>query len=260
MSRPRTWTDERIERVLRELCAGARVFPSRGEFAAAGRHGLYSTLERRGELNAWAARIGLKRRAPPAALASQATRVLWTDDRVERTLREVCAGRERFPSNRELIQAGLGGLYARLHRRGELDVWAARLGLARNRAAWTDDEIQCALDGLCDGLERFPTREQFRDAGLESLHGVLQARGELECWARRLGLARRRRWNDATIAAALGELCAGRKQFPTAREFRGAGLGGLYSILGHRGELDRWARQLELPRRQYRRSKDRAWT
>ena len=176
----------------------------------------------------------------------------------ERALREVCAGRERIPTNRELIQAGLGGLYARLYRRGELDLWAARLGLARNRAAWTDHEIQRALDGLCAGLERFPTREQFRDAGLESLHGVLQARGELDSWARRLGLARRRRWTDATIAAALNDLCAGRQHFPTVREFRDAGLGGLYSILGRRGELDRWARQLELPRRKHQRSKTRA--
>ena len=237
------------------MCAAAHVFPSRGEFAAAGLHGLYSTLERRGLLNAWAARIGLKRRAPPAALASRATRVLWTDDRIERTLRELCAGRERFPTNRELIQAGLGGLYARLYRRGELDLWAARLGLVRQRSRWTDDEIQRALDGLCDGLERFPTREQFRDAGLESLHGVLQARGALDSWARRLGLARRPRWNEETIAAALGELCAGRDRFPSGREFRDAGLGGLYSILGRRGELDRWAHQLKLPRRSHRRSK-----
>lgn len=162
------------------------------------------------------------------------------------------------PSNRELIEAGLGGLYARLYRRGELDAWAARLGLGRNRAAWTDHEIQRALDGLYAGLERFPTREQFRDAGLESLHGVLQARGELDSWARCLGLARRRRWTDATIAAALNELCAGCQQFPTVREFRDAGLGGLYSILGRRGELDRWAQQLELPRRKHQRSENRA--
>ncbi len=134
-------------------------------------------------------------------------------------------------------------------------MWAARLGLVRNRAAWTDDEIQRALDGLCAGCQRFPTREQFRDAGLESLHGVLQARGELDSWARRLGLARRPRWNDATIAAALGELRAGHDRFSSGREFRDAGLGGLYSVLVRRGELDWWAQQLKLPRRSHRRSK-----
>jgi hypothetical protein len=80
----------------------------------------------------------------------------WTDERIERALRELCAGRERFPTQRELKQAGLGGLYAWLYRGGELDAWAARLGVTRNRGAWADEDIQRALEDLCDGLQRFP--------------------------------------------------------------------------------------------------------
>jgi hypothetical protein len=51
----------------------------------------------------------------------------------------------------------------------------------------------------------------------------------------------RRRWNDATITAALEELSAGQTRFPNVEQFRAAGLSGLYSALERRGELDAWA-------------------
>jgi hypothetical protein len=82
------------------------------------------------------------------------------------------------------------------------------------------------------------------------LYGAPHKRGELDSWRQRLGLERRRRWNDATITAALEELSAGQTRYPNAERVRAAGLSGLYSALERRGPLDAWAqRRAVAPRR-----------
>src|SRR5688500_997904 len=114
--------------------------------------------------------------------------MVWTDENIERALRETSPDGERFPTKRELKNAGLGGVYEHLRRRGALDVWASRLALKRPRARWTEGDIEQALRQLSADLQRFPSAKQFREAGLEGLYHALHKRGELDSWAQRLGL------------------------------------------------------------------------
>lgn len=53
-------------------------------------------------------------------------------------------------------------------------------------------------------------------------------------------------WTDERVRDALGEFLARKSQFPTAREFKDAGLGGLWDRLSRRRELGRWAQEFEL--------------
>ena len=62
--RPRQWTDERIDRELRELVGDARAFPSVATFKAAGKEKLYSAIHRHGGTAEWAARLEI---SPPSA-------------------------------------------------------------------------------------------------------------------------------------------------------------------------------------------------
>lgn len=240
---------------LRELCAGREDFPSQREFRAAGLGGLYDALQTRGELDRWAARLGLPRRrrghggGPP---------VHWTDERIAAVLQELCAGRTHFPTEGEFEQAGRGGLYQALKGRRELDAWAARIGLPRRgrggTAKWTDETILAALTPLCAGRERFPTITEFQEAGLGGLHSTLGRRRGLDAWAARFGLPRHPpngrlpTWTPATISAALDGLCAGRETFPSHQDFKAAGLLGLYQALYRRGEFDAWVARSGLPR------------
>jgi len=245
------WSDEKIEHELRGLAAVRQRFPTIRELRAAGLGSLYEHLRSRGELDVWAARLGLKRH-----------RARWTEHDIERALRDLTSGLQRFPTANEFRQAGLEGMYSALHARGELDSWARQLGLERRRR-WTDAAIAAALGELCAGQQRFPSAQQFHAAGLSGLYSALYLRGELDSWAGRLGLPRQRpgdprRWDDEAISHALQGLCAGRERFPTGREFREAGLYGLYAALRRRGELDAWAQRLALARSTHRYPSSRA--
>jgi Fic family protein len=57
--RPRQWTDERIDRELRNLVDGRTAFPSIADFNAAGRQRLYSAIQRHGGSVMWAERLGI---------------------------------------------------------------------------------------------------------------------------------------------------------------------------------------------------------
>lgn len=57
--RPRKWTDERIERELRELVGTGKRFPAVADFKAAGREKLYSAIYRNGGTARWSQRVGI---------------------------------------------------------------------------------------------------------------------------------------------------------------------------------------------------------
>jgi hypothetical protein len=84
-----------------------------------------------------------------------------------------------------------------------------------------------------------PTLTRIRAAGPRGLACALGTRGERERWAARVGLSlprgsrmRPKRWTEPAIDAAMWRLLRGRRVYPSEREFKEAGLGGLYQAIG----------------------------
>jgi hypothetical protein len=60
--RPRAWTDERIEKHLRDLVGTGTEFPTIAAFEAAGQMPLYGAITRNGGAARWADRVGIDHR------------------------------------------------------------------------------------------------------------------------------------------------------------------------------------------------------
>jgi hypothetical protein len=269
----RDWrVPENVEAALCSLCEGRDTFPGPDDFKAAGLTGLYLTLKGNRELGDWAAKMGLKggSRGRSAGTGGRSRSssggagrpISWTDEAIEAALKGLCEGREVFPGPTDFKDAGLGGLYATLVRRGSLGDWAAKMGLKRptpgnpDSLKWTEAAIQGALDDLCEGQETFPTQATFKEAGLGGLYATLYKNEALDEWAEKMGLERNSQgsqgatvWTEEAIETAVTELCEGLDRFPGAREFREAGLQGLWSKLIQEKALDEWAEKMGLERR-----------
>jgi len=125
----RAWTQERIEVELRQVLDGRGTWPTLLEFKARGPAGLASAIAHGGGAVYWARRVGVK---PPARARVSGPRI-WTDERIRAKLREFCAGRTTWPTEREFVEAGEARLYYAACDHGGPGRWAAELGLARGR-------------------------------------------------------------------------------------------------------------------------------
>jgi hypothetical protein len=124
----------------------------------------------------------------------------------------------------------------------------ARKVASRRGRPWDEHSIQEALSEFLHNKPRWPTYNEFTDAGLKGLRDVLPRFGGPERWSREMGLPEGPRpwggvvrWTDDAIRSTLTEFLDGRSVWPTHREFRRAGLGGLYSKLLQEGTLEGWA-------------------
>lgn len=168
--------------------------PDVTDIPKAGASALITFIRERGR-GAESPRLGVARDRRVTTLRNTDCGRPWNDDAIAAALGELCAAPQRFPTDTQFRAAGLSGLYSALDERGELDVWAQRLGLARHHVGdpqrWDDQSIRHALHELCAGRDRFPTRREFRDAGLYGLYATLARRGALDTWAQQLQLPRR---------------------------------------------------------------------
>lgn len=123
-TRPDTWTDDRIAAELQPLLSGRVRWPAKSAFVEAGLGSLYSAIQRRGTMNDWAKRFGLR---PPPVRNRPPT--LWTDPYIEATLTALVRQHGRWPRFVEFRAAGVRSLYERLRREGTLLEWAERLGV-----------------------------------------------------------------------------------------------------------------------------------
>jgi Fic family protein len=57
--RPAKWTEEKIEKDLREFLSGRTTWPTPDDFRAAGRGALYAAASRRGGISRWRQRVGM---------------------------------------------------------------------------------------------------------------------------------------------------------------------------------------------------------
>jgi len=120
----RVWDDRRIERSVRPLVKRLGRWPTPAEFEHAGLSSALSAMYRRGGIGRWRERLG----APPPPRPSQAPRV-WSEARIESELRAFCAGRPRWPTWHEFLDAGKRRLYAAASLHGGVEHWRRRLGL-----------------------------------------------------------------------------------------------------------------------------------
>jgi DNA invertase Pin-like site-specific DNA recombinase len=245
------WPDERIRRDLREFLAGRTVWPGQQEFRAAGKRRLREAVTASGGPERWAAEFGL------TLTQWQHAERFWSDDRVERELRELTAGRRDWPSRREFIDAGKLQLYACVQRRGERMRWANRLGLEaterrrRSSPVWTDEVICQTIRALSGDTGVFPRMKVFKDAGIESLYQKLRKSDlGLRGWANRLRLefpSAANAWTDDRIERRLRAVIGAGTAWPSVSDFQRAGEYNLYravrrSPLGPSG----WAARLRV--------------
>jgi hypothetical protein len=120
----RGWSDAEIERELRRLIGDSEEWPTKNQFTEAGQLSLLLSLYRHGTVDAWARRLGVRRRP----VRGDAPR-RWTEDRVRAELEAFCAGRDTWPTANEFERAALGRLYRAASRLGGVRRWQRQLGL-----------------------------------------------------------------------------------------------------------------------------------
>jgi hypothetical protein len=144
---------------------------------------------------------------------------------------------------------------------GGTERWAPEMEVARSgvqsKTRWTYARMKAELATLTDGKTRWPTRPDFRNAGMGCLYEAIMRRGARPQLAADLGLelptgavCAPTRWTDEVIEAELNQFLEGRTRWPTAREFAQAGLLGLWRSARRYGTLERWRQRYELPLRE----------
>jgi len=191
---------------------------------------------------------------------------IWTEERIHSELQDYLNGREQWPSREEFERDGRKRLRDAVNRAGGPDRWAAEFALPRpnrlsgTRRGWTPEAVEAELTRLIGDRAQWPSRSQFRTAGLAGMLTSIYEHEGPEYWAERMGVERRpagprRRdglWTEARILDELERFCAGRELWPTEREFATAGKRALYAAASRKGGIPYWARRLGLARRRAR--------
>ena len=194
------WDEQRIARELKEFLRGRSEWPRHREFLEAGHKQLYGAVLRNGGTSRWARRMGVKKvkrhGAPPP---------YWTEDRVRQQLTVFLAGRSYWPTSGEFEQAGQRPLLSAVSRTGGVKRWAREFGLRRApstahrarsatkskrpaRRVWDEQRIEQAIGPLVKKLGRWPTKSEFRAAGLRTALNAVYDHGGTQVWRQRLGL------------------------------------------------------------------------
>ena len=250
------WDDSTIEMELRRFLRNQHEWPSYADFVAGGRRGLRDAVTRRHGARYWARRLELQWIERPPGYPPR-----WTEECVNAELEAFLSGREVWPSRREFESAGLKPVRDAVTRLGGVERWAARFGLARpNHSAgstriWDDRRLELAIGPLVRRLERWPTKGEFRRAGLASAQAALYRHGGAERWRQRFGVVSapsrgavpdRRRWTDQRLEHELRAYCANRTDWPGAREFARDGKASLYKAASLYGGVRYWQQRLLL--------------
>ena len=268
------WDEPRIKRELASFLQGRREWPSYREFVDAGRKSLYQAVLRNGGTRRWARRMGVRWVAHRGGLPRY-----WSEERVREQLAAFLTGRSSWPSRGEFEQGGQRSLLSGIAKTGGAQRWAREFGLERaggrrrTRAGtrsktkrkerrsepaarrWDDERIELAISPLVKQLGRWPTKSEFRRAGLGAALSAVYDHGGSRRWQRRLGVRPRplagpvpdrTRWTQERIESELRKFCRGRSTWPGHREFRAKGAAGLYSAVCRHGGTRLWRERLGL--------------
>lgn len=251
------WNARTIEAALAEFLAGRDEWPRHAEFVDAGRKGLYHAVLKHGGTRVWAERMGVawvSRRGgtPPR----------WTEERVRERLTPVLADRNSWPLPAEFAALGATDLLNAARRLGGVKHWAMEFGLKpppniaeggagarRTGPIWDDGRIAREIEPLIRELGRWPTKSEFRRAGLGKALAAVYSHGGSGCWQRRFGVApreptgpvpSRQRWTAELVEAELRRFCGDRRGWPAYAEFRAAGRTDLYHAAARHGGIRFW--------------------
>jgi len=254
------WTESTIGEALEVFLAGREEWPRFAEFVDTGRKGLYQAVLKHGGTRAWARRMGIKWVTRHGGRSP-----IWTEARVRESLTEFLGERGQWPSSAEFERENQRPLLNAARRRGGIKRWAAEFGLelplefesasGRMRKAWTDELIAATIAPLVTELGRWPTKGEFRRAGLSTAMAAVYEHGGSAKWQSRFGVAarpvdgpvpNRQSWSIAAVDRELRAFCSGRDAWPTEREFQQAGKHGLYRAASRYGGLAHWRARLQL--------------
>jgi DNA invertase Pin-like site-specific DNA recombinase len=181
----------------------------------------------------------------------------WSSAAVRHGVAQAVAELGRWPSAEELTARGEGPLLREIELTGGPPRWAREVGVEWRgplpKGYWTDERIRGALRHL----GHWPNRADLQAAGYGGLQKAIERRGT-KAWAGELeyrlapesAAGPTGRWTERTAEKALKDMTKDATTYPSERDFRMAGLGGLERALRVRlGGHDRWARRLKLPRR-----------
>jgi hypothetical protein len=253
------WNVHTIEAALRDFLAGRDDWPRHAEFVAH-REGLYQAVRKHGGARAWAGRIGVrwierKGGHPP----------VWTEERVRDRLTPLLAGRTTWPRYVEFVEAGEAPLLSAVRRLGGVSRWANEFGLepsvargARHpRVIWDEERIAGAIEPLVSELGRWPTKGEFRRAGLGAALAAVYTHGGSRAWQQRFGVAprdlggqvpQRQRWTPGLVETELRAFCRGHQVWPSYARFRAAHRADLYHAAARHGGIQFWRSRLGLER------------
>jgi hypothetical protein len=129
---------------------------------------------------------------------------------------------------------------------------------------WTEAAIAAAISPLIHHLGRWPTRGEFRAAGLTAALSAIYRHGGSTHWQREFGVIARqrpeRRWTDERIARELSDWLADRVEWPAYADFVATGHTSLYKAVSRHGGAERWARRLGVRSAERRRPPPGYWT
>jgi len=266
------WDEQRIARELKAFLHGQTEWPRHREFVQAGHKQLYQAVLRNGGTDKWARRMRVKKVKRHGGHVQA-----WTEQRVREQLTAFLEGRDVWPTTAEFETEGQRSLRRALSKTGGVKRWAREFGLEsasppdghrarptvkrrrrRPRAArrlWDEERIENAILPLVNELGRWPTKGEFRRAGLGAALSAVYDHGGSRRWRKRLGVKPkpfagrvpdRTRWTPQRIESELSDFCRGRTSWPGQREFRDAGASALYSAVCRHGGTKLWRKRLGL--------------
>lgn len=208
------------------------------------------------ELKAFAPRDAEATPRPPHPLRA------WPAQRLHSEVAAAVAGHDAWPAFGHFDAIGRSDLRTQLIFQGGPLYWAHRLGLPYCTVwpatqTWSEDRLRATLALAVHKGERFPSYAELATLGLDTATEKIRGSGGTKRWAREFDapirpLATKGRWTDEAIEHAMTELTAGRATYPSATEFRDAGLAGLHVTIQRSVGHPWWAYHLGLPRQRPR--------
>ncbi len=190
--RPR-WPAARVRRELVAFVGERRTIPTFEQFQEAGQAELFEQVRRRGGMQRWARQIGV-----PYCIHTPVRR-RWSEERIRAELSEFLTGWTTWPTRRQFKEAGRSTLRSALDEQGRSDRWRREYGLPLQprgkRRTWPDERLEAELLAFVRGRTVWPSRAEFKQAGLRRLHEAAYVHGGHNYWATRFGLRRQRRIN-----------------------------------------------------------------
>jgi hypothetical protein len=180
----------------------------------------------------------------------------WSERRLKRELVAFLGDRNAFPSYAEFALAGQLRLWDQLRRRRGAASWAQELRLTyraqhhRAPVDWTEEQVRDALAPFVAGRPGWPSWADFRGARLTTLRRAVNEHGGATRWAAEFDLALsdkkkspRPKWTDERINQSLAAFVGEDGRWPSSREFKAAGLSGLYQAMQRGNGIRAWARR-----------------